>query len=78
MEKYIYKIQIFFIWISAKKQLIMPPKQDMSLLNLIYHMLQLMEQNKAIYHDCCFEHKVGEEVMQTTSKWGWWKLRASL
>lgn len=79
MEKYIYKIQIFFIRISAKKQLIMPLKQDMSLWNLIYYMLQLlMEQNKAIYHDCCFEHKVREEVMQTTSKWGWWNLSPSL
>lgn len=47
----------------------MPPKQDVSLWNLIYCMLQfLMEQNKAIYHDCCFEHKVREEVVQTTSK----------
>lgn len=24
-----------------------------------------MEQNKAIYHDCCFEHKVRGEVMPT-------------
>lgn len=68
MEKYIYKIQRFFTCISAKKQLIMPPKQDMSRWNLMYRTLQfLMEQNKAIYHDCCFEHKVPEEVMQTTS-----------
>lgn len=51
------------------KQLVMPPKQDMSLWNLIYCMLQfLMEQNKAIYHDCCFEQKVKEEVAQTASK----------
>lgn len=79
MEKYSYKIQIFFIWISAKKQLIMPLKQDMSLWNLIYCMLQfLMEQNKAIYHDCCFKHKVRGEVMQTPSQRGWWKLSASL
>lgn len=47
----------------------MPPKQDVSVWNLIYCMLQfLMEQNKAIYHDCCFEHKVREVIEQTTSK----------
>lgn len=79
MEKYIYKIQIFFIWISAKKQLIMPLKQDMSPWNLIYYMPQfLMEQNKAIYHDCCFEHKVREEAMQTTPTRGWWQPSTSL
>lgn len=76
---YIYKIQIFFIWISAKKQLIMPPKQDMSLWNLIYYMLQfLMEQNKAIHHDCGSERKVREEEIRTASTRGWWKLSASL
>lgn len=43
----------------------------MSLWNLIYRMLQfLMEQNKAIYHDCCFKHKVRGEVMQTPSQTG--------
>lgn len=51
----------------------------MSLWNLIYYMLQfLMEQNKAIYHDCCFKHKVRGEVMQTPSQQEWWKLSASL
>lgn len=79
VEKYSYKIQIFFIRISAKKQLIMPLKQDMSPWNLIYYMLQfLMEQNKAIYHDCCFKRKVRGEAVQTPSQQGWWKLSASL